>query len=148
MNRLILLTIVILLGCQPTTDNPASDDEAQVKAALVAMWDAIEKGEVERYAGYVHPDFTQFGENDSLLLIGKRAEVDGIRKYTTVARNVHTEMINPLVTVKGDVAWITYNWKDGGAKDGVPFATQGKSTRIFVREKGRWLCIHGHYTSL
>ena len=24
--------------------------------------------------------------------------------------------------------------------------SRGKSTRIFVKENGRWLCIHGHYT--
>ena len=28
------------------------------------------------------------------------------------------------------------------------FTQFGKSTRIFVRENGRWLCIHGHYTAL
>jgi ketosteroid isomerase-like protein len=45
------------------------------------------------------------------------------------------------------VAWITYYWTDGGLLDGKPFSSRGKSTRIFVKEGGRWLCIHGHYTN-
>lgn len=50
------------------------------------------------------------------------------------------------VTVRGDVAWVTYYWTDGGMTDGKRTSSRGKSTRIFVRENGRWLCIHGHYT--
>ena len=31
---------------------------------------------------------------------------------------------------------------------GERFPSRGKSTRIFVREDGKWLCIHGHYTAV
>ena len=150
MKQLVLIASVLLLtNCQHAANNPAPKvAEDEVKATLVAMWDAIEKGDVERYATYVHPNFTQFGETDSLLLVGKSSEVEGIRKFTSVAANVHTEMIDPHVTVKGDVAWVTYYWKDAGTKSGVPFASYGKSTRIFLKEGGRWLCVHGHYTLL
>jgi ketosteroid isomerase-like protein len=64
-----------------------------------------------------------------------------------VATNVHTEMIDPVVTVRGNTAWITYYWKDAGTRNGVPFASAGKSTRLFVKENDVWLCIHGHYTN-
>jgi hypothetical protein len=37
------------------------------------MWDAIEKEDIDRYAEFIHPDYTQFGENDSILLEGKTA---------------------------------------------------------------------------
>jgi len=64
------------------------------------------------------------------------------------ARDVHTEMHQPIVTVKGDVAGIVYYWSDSGVVGDEHFTSQGKSTRIFVREDGRWLCIHGHYTAV
>ncbi|MEK6781939.1 MAG: nuclear transport factor 2 family protein [Bacteroidota bacterium] len=147
---LILFSSLLLISCDHSNNNftPAKVEEEVVKATLVAMWDAIEKGDADRYAIYVHPDFTQFGEMDSLLLVGKEKEVNGIQEYTKVASNVHTEMIDPRVTVNGNVAWITYYWKDNGIKNGVAFASYGKSTRIFVKENGNWLCIHGHYTLL
>jgi len=39
-------------------------------------------------------------------------------------------------------------WKDNGTTNGEEFSSRGKSTRIFVKENGKWLCIHGHYTLL
>lgn len=125
-----------------------SGEEEQIKETLVVMWDAIEQGDVERYATYVHPDFTQFGENDVYLARGKDLEVRGIRDWISRADAVHTDMHQPDVVVRGDVAWITYYWTDSGSTGGERFATRGKSTRIFVREDGRWLCIHGHYTAV
>ncbi len=60
---------------------------------------------------------------------------------------VHTEMHQPEVTVRDDTAWITYYWTDAvTSPDGARSTSSGKSTRIFVRENGSWLCIHGHYT--
>jgi ketosteroid isomerase-like protein len=120
--------------------------ESEVKATLVSMWDAIEKEDMERYASFVHPDFTAFGETNTYLSEGKEMELRSVRNWLKTADNVHTEMHNPQVTIKGDVAWITYYWTDAGLDGGKPFSSQGKSTRIFVREKGKWLCIHGHYT--
>jgi ketosteroid isomerase-like protein len=124
-----------------------SDKEA-VKETLVAMWAAIEAGDVNTYAEYVHPDFTSFGEGDVYLNEGKAYEIRAYRDYLNRASQVHTEMHQPEVTVRGDVAWITYYWTDSGMNGGQRFSSRGKSTRIFVKEGGRWLCIHGHYTDI
>ncbi len=141
---------LLLLGLAAPAAAQAADpkDAADVKATLIAMWDAIEKGDVDRYASYVHPDFTSFGENDVYLTAGKEAEVRSYRDYLRRATGVHTEMHQPAVTVRGDTAWITYYWTDAGMIESKRFTSRGKSTRIFVREAGRWLCIHGHYTAV
>lgn len=123
-------------------------DEQEVIRTLEAMWAAIEAGDLDVYAAYVHPAFTQFGENDVYLAEGKTREVRAVGEYLERARDVHTEMHQPRVTIRGDVAWITYYWTDSGVADGTRFTSRGKSTRIFVREGGRWLCIHGHYTAV
>ena len=122
--------------------------EEEVKSTLNKMWEAIEKEDIDLYASFIHPDFTQFGESDPKLLIGKEAEITGIKEWLANASNIHTEMEEPRVVIKGDVAWISYYWKDHGTSNGEAFSSRGKSTRIFVKEKGKWLCIHGHYTLL
>jgi len=142
------LTIGLLILSSPGVAAQTSSEAEQVKETLVAMWDAIENGDVETYASYVHPDFTQFGENDVYLARGKDLEVEGVRDWVARAEGVHTDMHQPDVVIRGDVAWITYYWTDSGLSGGERFATRGKSTRIFVREDGRWLCIHGHYTAV
>ena len=112
------------------------------------MWDAIEKEDIDEYAEYVHPDFTQFGETDPVLRMGKETEVHGIKEWVKNSSEIHTEMIDPIVTINGNTAWIVYYWSDYGLTNGEAFTSKGKSTRIFVKEDGKWLCIHGHYTLL
>ena len=142
-------TLAVLLSFTPVAGlSSQTADEEAVKAVLVEMWEAIEQGDLERYASHVHSDFTQFGENDMYLAEGKELEVRGVRDWMARSEGVHTEMHQPTVTIRGDVAWITYYWTDSGLSEGERFTSRGKSTRIFVREDGRWLCIHGHYTAV
>ena len=150
INLVILLVLLFSVRCTKSETKPVdlAKEEAAIKAVLTSMWDALEKHDLERYASYVHNDFTQFGENDSTLLVGKENEVAAIKNWMGRSSNVHTEMIDPRITIKGNIAWIVYYWSDGGVSNGAPFSSRGKSTRIFVKENGQWLCIHGHYTSL
>ena len=150
--RLSRLTSAVLLalvvGAIAPTSADAQSDEEQIEQVLVEMWAAIEAGDVERYAQYVHDDFTSFGETETYLREGKRLELLGVESWTSRYADIHTEMHQPEVTVRGDTAWITYYWSDSSINraTGERETTRGKSTRVFVREGGRWLCIHGHYT--
>lgn len=155
-NALIFAVLLILInGCtdkkSPKVQVEDIDMEAEkevIKSTLIKMWDAIETEDIAAYSDYIHPDYTQFGEMDSVLTSGKAKEISGVKNWLETSDNIHTEMLDPLVTIKDNTAWITYYWSDHGTTDGVPFASKGKSTRIFVKENGKWLCIHGHYTLL
>jgi ketosteroid isomerase-like protein len=125
-----------------------SADQRAVIETLTAMWAAIEAEDLDQYATYLHPDFTAFGETDTYLAEGKALELRSYADYLARVDGVHTEMHQPEVTVRGDVAWITYYWTDHGMSGDSRFTSRGKSTRIFVREGSRWLCIHGHYTAV
>ncbi len=124
---------------------PNADQQAVI-TTLVSMWEALEHGDIERYALYLHPDFTSFGEDDTYLNQGKEYEVRSYTNYLKHAKNLHTDMHQPEVTVRGDTAWITYYWTESADVDGKHLTSRGKSTRIFVKENGKWRCIHGHYT--
>ncbi len=142
-----LLALFLILGsCISGYDQ--EQEKLEIRETLIAMWQAIEDGDIERYSSYVHPDFTQFGEYDSVRRSGKEAEVVAIKDWIERSSPISTSMKSPKVTVNGNMAFISYYWSDYGTTDGKPFATKGKSTRIFVKENGKWLCIHGHYTLL
>jgi ketosteroid isomerase-like protein len=141
------LCVIGALGAGFSALKESSPSEAdEVKATLTAMWQAIEEGNLERYLSFVHPNHTSFGENDVYLVEGKDYEQRTMARYFKRVTGVHTEMHQPQVTVRGDVAWIAYYWTEEGWSEGKRFASRGKSTRIFVKEGGRWLCIHGHFT--
>ncbi len=143
---LMALTFATALAL-PDPAAAQADDAQEIKRVLIDMWDAIEQGDLERYASHIHPDFTSFGETDPYLNEGRDYELRSVAGWIERSPGVHTEMHQPEVTVRGDVAWITYYWTDAVTlRDGTRSTSAGKSTRIFVRENGRWLCIHGHYT--
>jgi ketosteroid isomerase-like protein len=148
--RYLAMISVFLLGAVSfflfSNHAPGKPPEEIIKANLTAMWAAIEAGDIKGYAKYLHPDFSAFGETDTYLAEGKDLEIRKTAAWLKRASGIHTEMHQPKVTVKGDVAWITYYWTDSGTENNKGFSSRGKSTRIFVKEKGRWLCIHGHYT--
>lgn len=143
-----LLFASTTLAASTAAQNDPRREQAEVKATLEAMWTAIEQGDSAAYAQYIHPDFTQFGENDVYLVSGRDHEVRSMAGYLRRAKDVHTDMHQAVVTVRGPVAWITYYWTDAGYLDGKRATSRGKSTRIFVKENGKWLCIHGHYTAV
>lgn len=127
----------------------ADSGAADIRGAIVSMWAAVERGDVEGYLEYVHPDYTLFGENDIYLQSGKKLERASYEDYLGRYKGIRTFMHQPQFNVRGDTAWVTYYWSDSGfsRESGERFTSQGKSTRIFVKENGKWLCIHGHFTS-
>jgi ketosteroid isomerase-like protein len=141
---IVLLSVTSALA-QTSSKMPAPEKEAVI-STLTAMWDALEHADIDRYASYIHPNFTSFGEDDTYLNSGKDYEVRSYTNYLKHAKNLHTDMHQPEVTIRGDVAWITYYWTESADVDGKHVSSRGKSTRIFVKENGKWLCIHGHYT--
>jgi len=147
LHRLTLLCLAVTALASATPASAQSSDADAIQRALVDMWDAVEHGDMDRYASYLHPDFTSFGENDPYLNEGKEYETRSVAGWVARSPGVHTEMHQPKVTVRGDTAWITYYWTDSVTDaEGNTSGSAGKSTRIFVKEDGRWLCIHGHYT--
>ena len=84
-----------VLSCQMTNSSESSESftnsgKEEVKQTLIDMWDAIEKEDIDRYASFIHPDFTQFGETDPILSVGKEAEVKGIGSWIKESSNIHT----------------------------------------------------------
>jgi ketosteroid isomerase-like protein len=150
---LFTLIAAALLLAAPLARADDHTDAQAIKDSLVSMWAAVEAGDVDAYMTHIHPDFTLFGEGDIYLQSGKTLERASYTDYLGRVENVRTFMHQHNVVVRGDTAWITYYWSDSGlyttgSRAGERFTSQGKSTRIFVREGTDWLCIHGHFTDV
>lgn len=149
MKYILSLFISMFILAAPAAANPQKDAQ-DIQSAIVSMWAAVERGDVEGYLEYVHPDYTLFGENDIYLQSGKALEMASYEDYLSRYKGIRTFMHQPQFHVRGDTAWVTYYWSDSGfsRESGERFSTQGKSTRVFVKEGGKWLCIHGHFTTV
>ncbi len=72
--KLLTCLFILTIFCNSCVKKITAEKEADnIKAAFTDMWDAIENHNIKRYADYIHPDFTQFGETDSVLRVGKSA---------------------------------------------------------------------------
>lgn len=125
-----------------------SNDKAAILEAVQAMWTATEQSNLDAYLEHIHQDYSLFGESDVYLHKGKDAERRDIADFLNRGKVIRTFMHQPEITVRGDTAWLTYYWSDAGMSAGERYTSRGKSTRIFVKENGKWLCIHSHFTAV
>jgi ketosteroid isomerase-like protein len=122
--------------------------QEQIIDNVHSMWKAVETNNLNAYLKHIHPDYSVFGESDVYLHQGKDKEAIDYGDYLGRVEGVRTFMHQPQVIIRGDTAWITYHWNDAGYSSGKRFTSRGKATRIFVKEKGQWLCIHSHFTAV
>ena len=142
---LIIFLCSILLS---TTARANQSDQTQIIESIHSMWKAVETNNLKAYLKHIHPDYSVFGEGDIYLHQGKDKEAIDYADYLSRAEGVRTFMHQPVVTVKGNTAWVTYYWNDAGYSSKKRFTSRGKATRIFVKEKGSWFCIHSHFTAV
>ena len=105
---ILSILFILFISCnEKSTVNKLNDSQEKelIKSTLTDMWNAIEKGDIDRYASYIHEDFTQFGEYDSVLRSGKAAEIKGIKDWIDSSTAIHTEMKEPKVTLIGNTAF-------------------------------------------
>ena len=81
---------VILVICTISCSQPKQEikkNEEVIKETLIQMWDAIENEDLDRYASYIHPNFTEFGEFDDKLKIGKDRKIAMVGYFGPLVRN-------------------------------------------------------------
>ena len=144
----ILLAILFssLLLANASYANQSAQD--QIIDNVHSMWKAVKTKNLKAYLEHIHPDYSVFGEGDVYLHQGKDKEAIDYDDYLGRIEGVRTFMHQPQVIIRGDTAWITYYWNDAGYSSGQRFTSRGKATRIFVKEKDQWLCIHSHFTAV
>ncbi|MBA2702786.1 MAG: DUF4440 domain-containing protein [Blastocatellia bacterium] len=129
------------------SSNAIADD---VLAMVRAQWAAEIKDptNVAEQMKNIAADYTEFNGDYATRLEGKSlnmrlAEAGGVSSIRTVA----AEMANPKVQVyNGDVAILSYNYvglsKD---KDGKTEPSRAKSTRVYVKQNGKWMLVHANF---
>ena len=121
-----------------------------VIAMVKAQWAAEMKDptNVAEQMKNIADDYTEFNGDYATRLEGKAlnmrlAEAGGVSSIRSIAG----EMANPKVQVyNGDVAILSYNYvgvlKD---KDGKTEPSRAKSTRVYVKQNGKWMMVHANF---
>ena len=131
------------------TPAQAKDDPA-VASEIIALarnqWAAeiAGKGAADQLAT-VADDYTEFNPDYPTLLVGK-AMATAMLSVPQAGVSVFSDMQNPRVQVYGDTAILTYNFAGiGKGQDGKITPNTAKSTRVYVRQGGRWMLVHANF---
>ncbi len=134
------------LGQQSANQSVADDVIAMVKAQWAA--EMKDPTNVAEQMKNIADDYTEFNGDYSTRLEGKglsmRLAEAGAGSST---KSVAGEMANSKVQVyNGDVAILSYNYvgllKD---KDGKTEPSRAKSTRVYVKQNGKWMLVHANF---
>ncbi|MCJ8159141.1 nuclear transport factor 2 family protein [Sphingomonas sp. LaA6.9] len=125
-------------------DNPRV--AAEVMELARAQWAAeiAGKSAAEQMAS-VADDYTEFNPDYPTRIDGKAMAV----RMTDVVpgdKSMFGDMQNPKVQVYGDAAILTYNFAGiRRDKDGKINPNIAKSTRVYVRQGGKWMLVHANF---
>lgn len=92
-------------------------------------------------------DYTEFNGDYATRVAGKsmaiRLSEPGAKDPNRIAVG---EILNPKVQVYGEIAILTYNFASVvKSKDGETKATRAKSSRVYVKQSGKWKLVHANF---
>ena len=131
----------------------SAKDDPQVAAGVIALakaqWAAELAGATPaQQLASVADDYTEFNGDYPTLLIGK----DMAERMLAVpldTKSAFSDMQNPHVQVYGDTAILTYNFAGmTRAADGKITPSLAKSTRVYVKDGGKWWLVHANFAPI
>jgi len=136
--------LMMLSGPAVAADNPQVS--AQIMALARAQWASeIANEPMAQQNVSLADDYTEFNGDFPTLLVGKTMATR-MGEVTPYDKAMYSDMQNGRVQVYGDTAILTYNFAGlrRGA-DGKVNPSLAKSTRVYVKQGGRWMLVHANF---
>ena len=127
----------------------AGDDPkvaAEIMALARAQWAAEAAGQpAAQQLASVADDYTEFNPVYPTRIDGKAMAL-GMAEVPPNEKGVFADMQNAKVQVYGDTAILTYNYAGiNRGTDGKVSPQTAKSTRVYVRNGGKWWLVHANF---
>ncbi len=147
----MLIGTIILPSNSYSQANTNQQIADEIMGMVKAQWaaQAADPGNVAEIVKDMADDYTEFNGDYSTRVDGKNV-VTSLAEPAGKApgRRVAAEMLNPKVQVYGDVAILTYNFAGiNKNKDGELNPFKAKSTRVYVKQGGKWKMVHANFGS-
>ncbi len=141
---LLLVSFATLPVYAQSSNNQAADE---VIAIVKAQWAAGNQKNTAEAMKNVADDYTEFNSDYSTRLDGKALNVRLSEAADKDAgKSLAGEMANEKVQVYGDVAILSYNYVGlSQDKDGKTEPSKAKSTRVYVKQGGKWMLVHANF---
>jgi len=148
--RTLLWAVTVMVSLSGTSCVLGADDyspDSIIALERVAL-DRWGKGDPKGYYDLMAAGETYFDPTTAKRVDGIEALMAHIAPFDGKIAIDHYDMIDPKVQHDGDVAVLTFNLVDAGARiAGVDQGTQHwNSTEVFQRIDGKWRIVHSHWS--
>ena len=155
MNRKRIVSIVLVSGWLMLLALPAHAQASnkqvadEIIAIVKAQWAAGAMKNTAEAMKNIADEYTEFNADYATRLDGKAVSVRlSEAGDKDSGKSLASEMANEKVQVYGDVAILSYNFMGLGAdKDGKTTPNRAKSTRVYVKQGGKWMLVHANFAA-
>lgn len=136
MRKLASLLLVSIVTNVAFAQQSATKDQLEVQQTIIRLFDALSARDAQALRKECTTDvrFNEYGEAwpiDTLIHLAiTKNTVPDFKRINTL------DFVS--TTIKGDVAWTTYNLHSQGASNGKDFSVNWMETVILVREAKKW----------
>lgn len=146
----VVMPAALLPAQQQQQQQPSvvpTTDEQKIDITISEMLAAWQIGDVELLRKAYADDTMVVSGLYEPPVVGWANYANAYRQQRARMEQVRMERRNSFITLRGNVAWVSYQWEFSAIADGRPSAAQGHATLILEKRGGRWLIVHNH-TSL
>ena len=118
-------------------------EEQEIYDLTLELLNAIRHGDVEKYKEYSSPSLTAI-EPESSSLIVKGLDFHMFFLHHSQPKEFHIELVNPVIKVYTDTAYIAYTLIENRVIDGKFSIKTIFETRIYHKEQDSWKMVHFH----
>lgn len=120
--------------------------EGEVWQTVQALNKSWTKGKCELLGDYFHDKMVAITPTDRVRIEGKEACIAAWKSFADMATIRSWEELEPMVTVFGDTAVVTYYFKIAFDMCGESLSLQGRDMFTMISENGRWLAVADHFS--
>ena len=129
--------------------NASTDDEADAKAAIEALHDAFEAGDIKAIESATAPDWSIFMTMPQWQgVTDKQSWLPDFARMNEAGSHVRFEPISKHVGVGDKVAWYradeAVSWVDDNGA--VMMRAHWLTTGVFEKRDGKWVAVHVHHS--
>jgi ketosteroid isomerase-like protein len=142
------MALLMVIGTPvQAADNPQVT--AEIMALARAQWASeIAGATMTQQNVTLAEDYTEFNGDFPTLLVGKTMSTR-MGEVTPNDKAMYSDMQNGRVQTYGDTAVLTYNFAGlRRAADGKVSPALAKSTRVYVKQGGKWMLVHANFSPI
>ncbi len=125
-----------------------ASEKEKIDAIVEALIDAFRQGDYAAMGQYYAPDCTVVSSDYRPPVVGwENVERRYLAQHATL---IGAEMLREKTRVmrRGNVAWVSYQWRFVGLSDTGTLGVEGHTTLILEKQRGRWLIRHNHTSAV